>query len=536
MSNIIEVFISYSKQDKELRDGLLAHLRPLEAKGVLIWHDHQILPGTEWDEEIKARLNTADIILLLISADFLNTNYCNQVEIPEALRRHAAGEAIVMPIILRHCTWDLTPLAKIQAYPEKAKPIKSWVDIDEAYTDVVRGVYLAAIEIKKRRDQQQQVKEQESVKQEKTEWEQTQRERREEDWEKQLIRRAARKDLQECDLTRLLFIKNVKDPRRWAYSLDLMNHPASRTFELWWRSGSRGSQTPLIGDLMILHQRARVTHIVEFLDNQVHQSDSGLLRWVRTVWMPESSDWYQLPHQQEILGFSPNYADGNTHSFKSLDFSTFRAAWSNLEEFQKHVVKKLIQSKEDVIDEDDLASENGVDYSRLRDFLKAKQWREADQETANRMVEALGQQSSVLLGSEAIRNFPITDLRTIDSLWIKYSDGKFGFSVQRRILNETFRDSKVTPETCLYDNESLKTVEDVADRLTKRWCTFGKKLGWFEQDQWIMVVDYTQHVTKKPEGYLPLLGDCPKFYTASTSRRPMPWWWVLLLHLEPWKS
>ncbi|UKO99944.1 toll/interleukin-1 receptor domain-containing protein [Nostoc sp. UHCC 0870] len=129
MSDTIEVFISYSKQDKELRDGLLSHLRPLEREGIITWHDRQILPGTEWDEEIKARLNAADIILLLISADFLATDYCIQVEIPEALRRHEAGEATVMPVILRSCGWKYTPLAKIQAYPEKAKPVVSWTYI-----------------------------------------------------------------------------------------------------------------------------------------------------------------------------------------------------------------------------------------------------------------------------------------------------------------------------------------------------------------------------------------------------------------------
>jgi formylglycine-generating enzyme required for sulfatase activity len=155
----IEVFISYSKQDKELRDGLLAHLRILEGEEIITWHDRQILPGTRWDEEIRARLNDADIILLLISADFLNTDYCKEVEIPEALRRQESGEATVMPVILRQCGWKYTPLASIQAYPEKAKPIKSWSDIDEAYTNVVDGVYLAATEIKKRRSQQAQLEE-----------------------------------------------------------------------------------------------------------------------------------------------------------------------------------------------------------------------------------------------------------------------------------------------------------------------------------------------------------------------------------------
>ncbi|WP_204152250.1 GUN4 domain-containing protein [Leptolyngbya sp. CCY15150] len=154
MSDTIEVFISYSKQDKALRDGLLSHLRPLEGAGIITWHDRQILPGTQWDAEIKARLNAADIILLLISADFLDTDYCTQVEIPAALRRHKAGEAIVMPVILRSCAWRFTPLAPIQAYPEKAKPIVSWDHIDEAYTNVVDSVDLAATKIKERRSQQ----------------------------------------------------------------------------------------------------------------------------------------------------------------------------------------------------------------------------------------------------------------------------------------------------------------------------------------------------------------------------------------------
>jgi TIR domain len=154
MSNdTIEVFISYSKEDKEFCDALVAHLRSLETQGIITWHDRQILPGTRWDEEIKARLNAADIILLLASANFLATDYCTQVEIPEALRRHEAGEATVMPVILRQCGWKHTPLAAIQAYPEKAKPIKSWKDIDEAYLSVVNGVHLAATEIQKRRNQ-----------------------------------------------------------------------------------------------------------------------------------------------------------------------------------------------------------------------------------------------------------------------------------------------------------------------------------------------------------------------------------------------
>ncbi|MGI0486051.1 SEFIR domain-containing protein [Pantanalinema rosaneae CENA516] len=152
------------------------------------------------------------------------------------------------------------------------------------------------------------------------------------------------KDLQTCDPGKILFIKNVKDPERWAYSLDRMQQPESRVFELMWRSGSHGVALPKTKDLMILHQGAKVTHVVEFLDDEVRQTDSSFFRWVRAVWIAKD-DWSQLPHQQEILGFNPNYSDGNTHSFTSPNFSTFRAAWSSLEDFQKHIFQQLTQPK-----------------------------------------------------------------------------------------------------------------------------------------------------------------------------------------------
>ena len=150
------------------------------------------------------------------------------------------------------------------------------------------------------------------------------------------------KNLQDCNPGKILFIKNVKhpDPNEWAYSLEGMRQPESRTFELMWRASSHGVNQPKAEDLMILHQRAKVTHVVEFLDDQVRQTDTGSFRWVRAVWLPEQ-DWNQLPHQREILGFSPRYADGNTHALNGSGFSTFREAWSSLEEFQKHIFRRF---------------------------------------------------------------------------------------------------------------------------------------------------------------------------------------------------
>jgi GUN4-like/TIR domain len=473
MSDTIEIFISYSKQDKELRDGLLAHLRPLETKGIITWHDRQILPGTEWDDEIKARLNAADIILLLISADFLATKYCAEVEIPEALRRHAAREATVMPVILRHCAWEYTSLSAIQAYPEKAKPIVSWKYIDEAYTDVVTGVYLAATEIKKRRRQQQQIvssalaSEPPPIRLEVAE----------------TLPRVPLKNLQTCDPSKILFIKNVKhpDPNAWAYPLEQMRQPESRTFELMWRKNSHGVTQPKAKDLMILHQRAKVTHIVDFLDDQVRQTDIGFFRWVRAVWIAEK-DWSLLPHQKHILGFSPNYADGNTHSLKSLGFSTFRKTWSNLEEFQQHIVKRLTRPEVSVTDEDELTSEKGVDYTRLWDLLKAGQWEKADRETVVCMCAVMERQEEGWLRVEDIEQFPCADLRAIDQLWVNHSEGRFGFSVQKQIWQECGSPTE-------YDAE---------------WEKFGDRVGWREglTVEWRLRGELTFN-TSAPKGHLP---------------------------------
>lgn len=85
---------------------------------------------------------------------------------------------------------------------------------------------------------------------------------------------------------------------------------------------------------------------------------------------------------------------------------------------------------------DELASERGVDYERLRDLLKSGQWKAADQETADRMCEVMGRQEDGWLRVEDIQNFPCIDLRTIDQLWVKHSRGKFGFSVQKKIWQE----------------------------------------------------------------------------------------------------
>ncbi len=135
------VFFSYSHKDEALRDQLETHLALLKNQGLIdAWHDRRILAGSEVDDSIFDKLNSADVILLLVSADFLSSSYCYSREMQRAMERHAAREARVIPVILRHCDWHGAPFGKLMAAPQDGKPITAWPDRDEAMADVAKQI------------------------------------------------------------------------------------------------------------------------------------------------------------------------------------------------------------------------------------------------------------------------------------------------------------------------------------------------------------------------------------------------------------
>jgi len=143
--NALRAFISYSHKDEELRDKLDTHLSNLRWDGVISsWYDRQLTAGMEWDDKIKTELESADIILLLISPDFIASKYCRDTEIPIALKRHEAKQASVVPVILRPFDWTSAPFAKLQTFPKDAKPITTWANQDEAFVSVAQGIRTAA--------------------------------------------------------------------------------------------------------------------------------------------------------------------------------------------------------------------------------------------------------------------------------------------------------------------------------------------------------------------------------------------------------
>lgn len=139
------VFLSYSHKDEVLRNQLETHLAMLKRQGVVsVWHDRRLIAGDNVDQGIAKELDAADIILLLVSPDFLASDYCYSVEVARALERYASGDARVIPVILRPCDWHATPFGKLLASPTDGRPVTKWADPDDAFLEITKAIRAAA--------------------------------------------------------------------------------------------------------------------------------------------------------------------------------------------------------------------------------------------------------------------------------------------------------------------------------------------------------------------------------------------------------
>jgi hypothetical protein len=140
-TSALTLFLSYAHEDEELRVELVKHLKLLERQGILsTWSDRALTAGSEWRGQIADQLAAADIVLLLISPDFVASDYCYDVELAHALRRHNEGECAVVPVFLRDVDFSGAPFAELQGLPADAKPIATWPDRDAGFADVARGI------------------------------------------------------------------------------------------------------------------------------------------------------------------------------------------------------------------------------------------------------------------------------------------------------------------------------------------------------------------------------------------------------------
>ncbi|HYT28183.1 MAG TPA: trypsin-like peptidase domain-containing protein [Ktedonobacteraceae bacterium] len=146
----MEVFYSYAHKDEGLRDELDTHLALLKRQKLITgWFDREISEGKELEGEIAEHLNSAPIILLLVSTAFMASDYCYDKEMQRAMERHEAKEARVIPIILRPCDWHSAPFGKLKALPKDGKPVISWSNRDEAFLDIAQALRRVVADVAK---------------------------------------------------------------------------------------------------------------------------------------------------------------------------------------------------------------------------------------------------------------------------------------------------------------------------------------------------------------------------------------------------
>ncbi len=137
----MKIFVSYSHRDEGTLERLKAHLSPLRRDGrIETWYDREIRAGGEIDGAISAELESCDIVFLLISPDFLDSDYCMDTEMTRAMERHEEGSARVIPIIVEDCYWKTSAFKKLKALPKDGKPISSWTNENTAFLNVVEEV------------------------------------------------------------------------------------------------------------------------------------------------------------------------------------------------------------------------------------------------------------------------------------------------------------------------------------------------------------------------------------------------------------
>ena len=145
---MIKLFFSYSHRDETLRDELEIHLAGLKRQGLIeTWHDRRIGAGQELAHEISQQLEAADVILLLVSPYFIASEYCYDIEMSQAMERHEAGSARVVPVILQPCDWTPLPFGKLMATPTDGKPITKFPNHHDAFLDITRAIRNAATEL-----------------------------------------------------------------------------------------------------------------------------------------------------------------------------------------------------------------------------------------------------------------------------------------------------------------------------------------------------------------------------------------------------
>jgi hypothetical protein len=152
MKQPIDIFFSYAHEDERWMHAVRQQLVLFDRqKRINKWYDRMLIPGENWKDKIDHHIHNAGIVLLFVSPDFFDSNYCYEVELKQALKQHKEGKTVVIPIIVRPCPWENAPFAKLQALPTDGQPISKWNDQDEATLNVANGIMKLVEKLEKNR-------------------------------------------------------------------------------------------------------------------------------------------------------------------------------------------------------------------------------------------------------------------------------------------------------------------------------------------------------------------------------------------------
>ena len=136
-----KLFVGYAHKDESYWEELQGYLKPLKVEGLVEdWHDHDVTFGQEQEGVVTENLEMCQIVLFLISINFIASPYSYGADMERALEKHEAGEARVIPVILRPVYWSDSPIARLQPLPSNGKPIATWPNRDEAWLEVATGI------------------------------------------------------------------------------------------------------------------------------------------------------------------------------------------------------------------------------------------------------------------------------------------------------------------------------------------------------------------------------------------------------------
>jgi hypothetical protein len=480
----IRVFYYWSQRDEELGRQLNCQLGVLENQGeISTWHNDKLLGGDVTNEVLLNKIDTADIILLLISSSFLNSESWQLTE--RVLRDRLTQRNIiirVVPIILRPCSWEIIDFIKqFRPLPccqgSEAVPINQWQNRDEAFAQISQEIRVLS----------------ESIRQERIQLKQHNIRVYENALYGALKRERPLRPATKVKLGRLQKILGLED-KDIQLSEDLVNARVTddSTHEEEYRSEVKAN---------IQEDRGEISPISRvFLDQK-----RELLGISPQVAKAIESEELKHPQTYERL-FSAVYrieyflGDSAKHRLMMVARKLGLEQTGFFRDIQNRILERIRISREDadfiinskIIPQDLLEpkvcegkeSEVGIDYSRLRLALEAHNWEAADQETYQIFVDFLKKPRwERRIAPEKLLDFPSLDLKTIDNLWKTYSQGHFWFSTQIQIF-----------QGCggLLNGRSK----------TNLWRKFGRKLGWANENHWLYYFELSFDLTA-PKGHLP---------------------------------